>query len=88
MIVQKSNEIILQKERIKNSKDSINKNKQFLEEVNNNIQKLLNDKLLLEKELLKLKEKQKELLKEFAAATGDHQPEQKGFFDKVKQLFD
>lgn len=59
MIVQKSNEIILQKERIKNSKDSINKNKQFLEEVNNNIQKLLNDKLLLEEELLKLKEKQK-----------------------------
>jgi len=35
-----------------------------------------------------LKEKQKELLREFAEATGDYQPEQKSFFDKVKNLFE
>ena len=35
-----------------------------------------------------LNDKQKELLKDFAETTGDHQPEQKGFFDKVKKLFD
>lgn len=31
---------------------------------------------------------QKELLKEFAKTTDGHQPEQQGFFDKVKKLFD
>ena len=35
-----------------------------------------------------LKEKQKALLREFAEETGDYQPEQKGFFEKVKKLFD
>lgn len=58
IIVQKSNEIILQKERIKNSEENIKKSKQSLEEINKKIEELLNDKLLLEEELLKLKEKQ------------------------------
>ena len=34
-----------------------------------------------------LNDKQKELLKEFAATTGSHQPEQTSFFEKVKKLF-
>jgi len=34
-----------------------------------------------------LNDKQKELLKEFAATTGAHQPEQKSFFEKVKKKF-
>ena len=34
-----------------------------------------------------LNNKQKELLKEFAQTTGNHQPEQKSFFEKVKKKF-
>lgn len=35
-----------------------------------------------------LNEKQKTLLRDFAETTGDHQPEQKSFFDKVKKIFE
>lgn len=35
-----------------------------------------------------LNEKQKDLLREFAETTGEHQPEQKSFFEKIKKKFD
>ena len=58
-IVQKSNEIILQKERIKNSQENIEKSTNFLMEINNKINSIKQEKLDLEEELSKSKEKQK-----------------------------